>query len=128
MPTFHDVVSVSAETDGNADSQDGELPHRNGGLGCSGGTGGPGGVDGGPGADGVADVVGAVGEGGGAGGDDLDEGVGVLDLVGVLFGVGVHTLHTFTLGSTLDTTLGGVNVVVEAVEKTDSEDSRDAFE
>jgi hypothetical protein len=125
--TLHDVVSVSAKTDGNANGQDSKLPDGHGGLGCSGGTGGPGRVDGSPGADRVTDIVGTVSEGSSASSDNLNERVGVLDLVGVLLGVGIDTLHALTLGSTLVTTLGSVDIVVETVQKTDSDDGREAL-
>lgn len=125
--TLHDVVSVSAKTDGNANGQDSKLPDGHGGLGGSGGTGGPSRVDGSPGADGVTDIVGTVSEGSSASSDNLDERVCVLDLVGVLLGVGIDTLHALTLGSTLVTTLGSVDIVVETVKKTDSDDGRDAL-
>ena len=62
-----------------------------------------------------------------AGSQDLDEGVGEFDLVGILFSVAVDALHANTLGSTVDTTLGSVDVVVEAVESTDGDLGRDAL-
>ena len=126
--TLHDVVTVCAETDGNAKSQDGELPHRHGRLGGSGCASGPGGVNGSPGTDRVTNVVGTVSERSSASSDDLNERVGVLDLVGVLLRSGVDALHALTLGSTVDTTLGRVNIVVETVQETDSDNGRKALE
>lgn len=69
-----------------------------------------------------------MGERGSAGSDDLDERVGVLDLVGVLLGGAVNTLHALTLGSTSNTSLGSVDVVVETVESTDSDHGGNALE
>lgn len=85
-------------------------------------------VDDSPGTDRVTNIVGTVSERGSASGDDLDERVGELDLVGVLLGGGVHTLHTGTLGSTVDTRLSGVDVVVKTVEQSDNDDGRDALD
>lgn len=42
----------------------------------------------------------------------------MFDLVGVLVGVGVDSLHTVTVGGTGDTSLSRVDVVVETVQKT----------
>lgn len=114
----HDVVSVGDETDAEDDGDDGELPGVDGGLGGLSAAGGPGLVDDGPRTDSVTDVVGTVGERGSAGSEDLDERVGVLDLVGVLGGVGVDTSHAVTLGGSLKTRLSGVDVVVSTVEST----------
>lgn len=52
----------------------------------------------------------------------------MLDFVGVLFRVGVNTLHALALGSTGDTALGSVDVVVDAVQETDGDDSGNALE
>lgn len=104
--TLHDVVTVGDKTNGDATRQDSELPNRNRSLGCSGIAGVPGRVDDSPGTDRVANIVGTVGERGGTSGDDLDEGVGVLDFVGVLLGVGIDTLHSLTVRGTGDTGLG----------------------
>lgn len=69
-----------------------------------------------------------MGERRGAGGDDLDERVGVLDLIGVLLGGSVDALHALTLGGTGDTGLGSVNVVVQTVESADDNHGGDALE
>lgn len=60
--TLHDVVTVGDETNGNTQSQNGKLPHRDGRLGGDRVASGPGSVDGSPGTDRVTNVVGAVGE------------------------------------------------------------------
>lgn len=60
-------------------------------------------------------------EGGSAGSDDLDEGVQVLDLVGVLGGVGIDTVHAATLRSAEDTNLSLVDIVVHTVESSDDD-------
>lgn len=125
--TLHDVVAVGDETDGDGGGEDTQLPERHGSLGSSSVTGVPGAVDDSPGADGVTDIVGAVGEGGGAGGDDLDEGVGVLDLVGVLLGGGIDALHALAIRCTLDTGLSSVDVVVETVEEGDDDHGGEAL-
>jgi hypothetical protein len=52
----------------------------------------------------------------------------VLDLVGVLLSMAVDTLHTSTFGSTVDTSLGSVDVVVDTVESTDEDHSGNALE
>lgn len=67
-------------------------------------------------------------EGSSAGSQDLDEGVGVLDFVGVLLRGGVDTLHALTLRGTGDTTLRSVDVVVETVQQTADDHGRDALE
>lgn len=114
----HDVVTVEDESSNEDQGDDGNLPEWDGELGCSSVTGVPGAVDDGPRRDGVSDVVGAVSEGGCAGSDQLDEGVGVLDLVGVLCSVRVDLLHTCALWGTLKASLGSVDVVVHTVEGT----------
>jgi hypothetical protein len=52
-----------------------------------------------------------------AGGQDLDKGVHVLHLVGVLGRMGVHALHPLPLGRPVGTRLCGVDVVVHAVQQ-----------
>jgi hypothetical protein len=63
-----------------------------------------------------------------AGSENLDERVGVLDLVGVLLSMAVDTLHADTLGSSVDTSLGGVNVVVDTVKAADDDHGGNALE
>jgi hypothetical protein len=125
--TLHDVVTVGNETDRDGQGEDGELPDGDRGLGRSGSTSGPGRVDDSPWSDGVSDIIGTVGEGCGTGGENLDEGVGVLDIVGVLGGVVVDALHAVTLRGAFDTRLGGVDVVVETVEGTDDNHGRNTL-
>jgi hypothetical protein len=119
--TLHDVVTVGDKTDGNAQSQNSELPDGDCGLGSNGVTSRPGRVDSSPGADRVTDIIGTVSEGGSAGSQDLDERVGVLDLVGVLLGGIVNTLHALTLGGTGNTALSSVDIVVSTVGETDDD-------
>lgn len=126
--TLHDVVTVGAETERNTDSKNSQLPDGNRGLGSSGLTSRPGSIDSSPGADGVTDIVGTVSEGSSAGSENLDERVGVLNLVGVLLGSGIDTLHTLTLGGTGNTRLGSVNIVVNTVQETADDHGRNALE
>jgi hypothetical protein len=125
---LHDVVTVGDETKRQRSGENSELPNGNRGLGLRCFTSVPGTVDDSPRTDSVSNIVGAVSEGGSAGSEDLDERVGVLDLVGVLLSVAVDALHTATFGSTVDTSLGSVNVIVDTVESTDNNHSRDALE
>jgi hypothetical protein len=103
--TLHDVVSVSDETNADCQGDNGDLPKRNLLLGLGGVASAPGGVHTSPDTDGVTDIVGTVREGGSAGGDNLDEGVQVLGLVGILGSVSVNALHTTTFGSAENTDL-----------------------
>jgi hypothetical protein len=125
---LHDVVAVGDETKRQSSGEDGQLPNRNGSLGLGGVTGVPGRVDNSPRTDSVTDIVGAVSERGSAGSENLDEGVGVLDLVGVLRSVGVDALHAATLRRTVDTSLGSVDIVVSTVESTDNDHGGNALE
>ena len=125
---LHDVEAVGDEAGDEREDQNGELPERDLGLRLCGIAGAPGAVDDGPGADGVADVVGAVREGSSAGRDDLDEGVGELDLVGVLLRAGVGALHAGALGRAGDTSLRSVDVVVHTVEGTDDDHGGETLE
>jgi hypothetical protein len=56
-----------------------------------------------------------VSEGVGASGEDLDEGEGSLDLVGVLLGTRVHVVDALALRSVSLSSLSGVDVVGETV-------------
>lgn len=125
---LHDVVSVGDQTERQSGGENSKLPDGYGSLGLGGVTGVPGRVDDSPWADGVTNVVGAVSERSSASSENLDERVGVLDLVGVLGGVGVDTLHTATLRSTVDTSLGSVDIIVDTVESTNNNHSGDALE
>ncbi|KAK6833440.1 hypothetical protein PG987_008134 [Apiospora arundinis] len=125
--TLHDVVTIGAETDRDPESEHSKLPDGDAGSLVGSLAGGPGVVDDSPGADRVTDIVGTVSERGSAGSEDLDEGVGVLDLVGVLLGGVVDTLHTDAIGSAGNTGLGGVDVVVETVEESGGNLGREAL-
>lgn len=118
---LHDVVAVGDETERQGGGQNSELPDGDRSLGLGGVTGAPGRVDDSPGSDSVTNIVGTVSKRGSAGSENLDKGVGVLDLVGVLGGMAVDTLHTSALGSSVDTSLGSVDVVVYTVEAADDE-------
>lgn len=83
--------SVSPETDDKGSTSINQGPDGNGGLGGE-LAGRPDEVDGSEGTDSVTDIVGTVGERGGGGGENLEEGVGVLGLVVVVAGAGVHLL------------------------------------
>lgn len=117
--TLHDVVAIGDQTNTDSQGQNGKLPNLYLSLGRGRAASLPCGVDDGPGTDRVSNVVGAVCKGGGAGGQDLDEGVGVLDLVAVLGGVGVDPGHALTLGRARDAGLRRVDVVVETVQGAD---------
>ena len=125
---LHDVEAVGDETNRDTSGENGDLPDRDGKLGLGGVTGRPGRVDDGPRTDRVSNVVGSVGERGSASGDDLDERVGVLDLVGVLLGVRVDSLHSVTLGGSGNTSLGRVDVVVDTVESADDDHGGESLE
>ena len=68
-----------------------------------------------------------MGKGCRASGEDLDERVGVLDFVGVLLCVRVHTLHALTIGGASNTGLCGVDVIVETIESTADDHGRKAL-
>lgn len=114
--TLHDVVTVGDETDTNGQSNHSDLPERHRLARLGGGTSAPGSVHTGPDTDSVADIVGTVGERGGTGSDNLDEGVQVFGLVGVLLGVVVDAGHTLAFGSALNTDL---SVVMSVFPKSD---------
>jgi hypothetical protein len=124
---LHDVVAVGDETKRQGSGQNSELPDGNGSLRLGGATGAPSTVDDGPGTDSVTDIVGTVGERSGTGSENLDEGVCVLDLVGVFLSMAVDTLHTGTFGGSVDTSLSSVNIVVDTVETTDNDHGRDTL-
>jgi hypothetical protein len=125
---LHDVVTVCDEAERQGSGENSQLPDGDGSLGLGGVSGGPGRVDDSPGTDSVTDIVGTVSERGSAGSENLDEGVGVLDLVGVLLSVAVDASHAGTLGSSVNTSLGSVNVVVDTVEAANHEHGRDTLE
>lgn len=126
--TLHDVVSIGDKTNGDGRGEDSQLPDIDGGGGLGGITGGPGTIDDSPGTDGVSNIVGAVSEGCSASSEDLDERIGVLNFVGVLLSVCIDARHAFALGSTSNTTLSGVDVVVHTVQGTTDDVCRDALE
>ena len=80
----HEVVAVEPEADGESRSSVRENPDWDCGLG-RGNVGLPDGEDGGEWTDGVGDIVGTMGKGGGRCGQNLEEGVGVLGLVVVVW-------------------------------------------
>lgn len=88
----------------------------------------PGLVDDIPGSDGIANIVGTVGKRSRTRGDDLDERVGMFNLVRVLLGVVVDTSHAATFGRASNSRLGSVNVVIGSIEGTDDNLRRDALE
>lgn len=77
-----------------------------------------------PWTDRVTDIVGAVCKRGGTGSKNLDKGVGVFSLVGVLGGMSVDTSHTKSVRGAADSGLSGVNIVVDTVKKTSSDHGR----
>lgn len=125
---FHNVETVGAQPERNGQGENGELPRLDGEFGGSGITGFPSGVNDSPRSDRVSDIVGTVGERSGTGSDDLDERVRVFDLVGVFFSVRVDLLHSSTFRSTGDTSLRGVNVVVNTVHEPDDDLGGDSLE
>jgi hypothetical protein len=125
---LHDVVTVCDETKRQGSGENSQLPDGDRSLGLRSLAGRPCTVDDSPGTDSVTDIVGTVSERSSAGSENLDEGVGVLDLVGVLLGVAVDTLHTLALGSAVNTSLSGVDVVVYTVEAADNDHGRNALE
>ena len=125
---LHDVVTVGDETERQGGGKDSKLPDGDGSLGAGSLAGVPSAVDDSPRSDSVTDIVGTVSERGSTGSDDLDERVGVLNLVGVLLGVAVDTLHTLSFGSAVYTSLSSVDVVVDTIEGTDDELGGNALE
>lgn len=125
---LHDVVAVCDETNRNGGREDGKLPDRDGSVLGRGLAVHPGVVNHRPRSDRVTNIVGAVSKRCSASSENLDKRVDVLDLVGVLLRVGIDTLHANTFGSSVDTGLSGVDVVVETVEKTDGDHGGDTFE
>lgn len=115
---LHDIVTIGDEAERNNQREDGKLPDGDRSLRLSGAASAPSTVDNSPGTDRVTDIVSTVCKGSSASSENLDERVCVLDLVGILLRRVVHTLHTFALGGSVDTGLGGVDVVVETVEST----------
>jgi len=105
-----------------------ELPKRNFGLGGAGVSGGPSGIHACPDTNSVTNIIGTVGKRSSTGGDDLYVRVKMFDLVGVLGSVTVDTLHATTLGGVVDTDLGGVDIVVRAVQKGDNDHGREALD
>lgn len=124
--TFHDVVAVGDETQGNGGRKNSQLPEGHRRLGSSGIAGAPGRVDDSPGTDRVSDIISAVSKRRRAGGKDLHEGVGVFGLVGVLLGVVVDSLHPVTVRGAFNAGLGGVDVVMRAIEQADDDHGRNA--
>ena len=114
---FHNVVAIRAKTERDGGGKHGELPDRHGGLCLRSVARRPSTVNDRPGTDRVSDIVGAVRKRGDTGSENLDKRIGVFDVVGVLFGIGVHAFHTVTFGRTGDSGLGGVNVVVEPIKE-----------
>jgi hypothetical protein len=104
------------------------LPQRNIRLGADGLASGPSRVHGSPDTDGITHIVGTVCERCSAGSDDLNEGVEVLDLVGVLGCICVNTLHATTFRSSEHTDLRTVNIVGHAVQRADNDLGRKADE
>jgi hypothetical protein len=125
---LHNVVAVGDKTKRQSCREDGKLPDGNRRFGLGGFTCVPGAVDDGPGSNGVTDIVGTVSKRGSASSENLNKRVCVLDLVRVLLGMAVDTLHTCTFGSTVDTGLSSVDVVVDAIESTDHDLSRNALQ
>jgi len=126
--TLHDVVSVSDETNADRSSDNTNLPERNLGLLLGGSASRPSSVHTSPDTNSVTNIVGTVSERSSAGSNDLDKRVQVLNLVGVLGGMLVDTLHTATLRCSLDTHLGSVDVVVSTVEESDNDLSGDTLD
>lgn len=120
---LHDVVTVGDEADRDGGGEDSKLPHGDRGVLLGRLPIHPGVVDDSPGTNRVTDVVGAVRKGSSAGSEDLDEGVDVFDLVGILGSIGVDALHAGTLGRTVDAGLSSVDVVVQTVHETDDDHS-----
>src|SRR5690349_8946147 len=81
---LHDVVTVGDETERQSGGEDSQLPEGHIGLGLRSVAGVPCRVDDRPGTDSVADIVGAVSEGSSAGSKNLNKGVCVFNLVGIL--------------------------------------------
>ncbi len=115
--TFHDVVTIRDEANADGEGNHRNLPQGNRRLSRRGGRSRPGRIHDRPDTDRVADVVGTVGKGRRAGRDDLDEGIQIFRLVGVLGRVRVDAVHAMTFGSAQHTDLGLVDVVVHAVEE-----------
>ena len=126
--TSHDVVTVGDETETDGQGDDSDLPKRDICLGADSLTGRPSRVHGSPDTNGVTDIIGTVCEGCGTGSDDLNEGVEVFDLVGVLGCIRVHTFHTTTFGSSKHTDLRTVDVIRHAVQSADDNLGREADE
>lgn len=126
--TSHDVVTVSDETEADRQSDDGDLPQRDRGLGADSLASRPSRVHGSPDTDGVSDVVGTVCEGSSAGRDDLHEGIEVFDFVAVLGRVRVHAVHAAAFRSSENADLSAVDIVRHAIEGADDDLSWDADE
>lgn len=125
---LHDIEAVSHKTDGQSERQNSELPDWHSGFRLRGIASLPSSIDDSPGASSVTNIIGTVSEGRSACGDDLYERVCVLNLVGILLRVRVSALHTASLWRALDTSLGSMNVVVDAIEKADDDHCGQSFE
>lgn len=128
LKAYNKEKTHQTETGRHGKSEDSELPKRDGSGFRGSRTSVPCAVDDSPRTDRVTDVVGAMSKRCGTGGDDLDERVGVLDLVGVLLGMSVDSLHALTFRSTLNTVLSSMNVVVDTVKSTDCDLGRQTGE
>jgi hypothetical protein len=117
--TLHDVVSVGDESETDGQRHDGNLPKWDLLLRSDSLAGVPGTVHTSPDTDGVTDIVGTVSERSSASSDDLDEGVEILDLVGVLGSMSINAVHTTALRSTENANLSLVDIVVHTVETGD---------
>jgi hypothetical protein len=125
---LHDVVAVCDETKRKRGGENSKLPDGDRSRARRSHASVPGAVDNSPRTDSVSDIVGTVSERGSASSENLDERVGVFDLVGILGGVAVDTSHTLTLGGAFNTSLCSVDVVVCAVEDTDNEHGGNTLE
>ena len=114
--TLHDIIPISQQTNRNSSRQNSKLPQRNRRLGLGRITSRPSRVNDSPRTNRVTNIIGAMGKRSSASGENLNKRVGMLDLVGILLGVGIHAGHALAVRGASDAGLRGVDVVVHAVE------------
>lgn len=141
--TFHDVVAVGDKAERDCRRKDGKLPDGNRSFRFSCVAGVPRGVYDSPGADGVADAalrsvsvdliewvnlfIGSMCERRRASSEDLNERICVLHFVGVLLRSSIDALHPLAIRSASNTHLGGMDIVVKAVQKPNGDHGRDSL-
>lgn len=125
---LHDIVAIRDKAQRKSCREHSKLPERNGCFGPRSFTSVPSTVDDGPGSNSITNIISTVCKGCGASSDNLNERVCVLNFVRVFLGMAVDTLHAFSFGGTMNSSLGSVNVVVDTIKSTDHDHSGNSFD